>query len=112
MKSTHSLFDKEAGHKRAPPFLLKLIQVIFQYFNPRFGEGDIIPLCDMNISMPHLIAQQMCGGIFLCHQGSVCVTQIMVLEIDMKPAFDFPRWIFHGVDRLYLPVIQTIHKLR
>ena len=61
--------------------------------------------------MPHLIAEQMRGRIHLRHHCSEGVPQIMILEIDTQPAFDFPRRILHTVDGLDLSVWQTVYKV-
>ena len=62
--------------------------------------------------MPHLIAEQVCGRVLLCHERSECVTQVVVFELNPQLAFDFPCRVFEGVDRLDGAVWQTVHKLR
>lgn len=62
--------------------------------------------------MPHLIAQQMGGGIHFRHQRAIGVPQVVVFEVNVKPGLDFPRGVFHGVHRLDFPVRQTVDKLR
>lgn len=61
-----------------------------QDFNACFGNGEVIALCDMNVTMPHLIAKQVRGRVQLRHHGSVSVTEIMIFEVDTELAFDFP----------------------
>ena len=62
--------------------------------------------------MPHLIAQQMGGGIHFRHECAIGVPQVVIFEIDMKPGLDFPCGVFHGVDRLNFAVRQTVDKRR
>ena len=62
--------------------------------------------------MPHLIAQQMGGGIHFRHERAIGVPQMVIFEVNMKPGFDFPRGVFHGVDRLNFAVRQTVDKRR
>ena len=62
--------------------------------------------------MPHLIAENVGGGIHFCHHGSVGVAQVVVFEHDVILAFEFPRGVFHGVHRLDFSIWQTVHKLR
>ena len=40
--------------------------------------------------------------------SSICVTKKMILEINSQGLFDFFRVIFHGINRLDLPVNQRI----
>ena len=62
--------------------------------------------------MPHLIAQQMGGGIHFRHERAIGVPQVVIFEVNMKPGLDFPRGVFHGVHRLDFPVRQTVDKFR
>ena len=83
-----------------------------QNVNARFGNGDIIPLCHMNMPMPHLIAQQVRRRIHFRHQRPVGVTEKMIFEVDAQLAFYLARGVFEGIDGLYRAVGQAVHKLR
>ena len=60
----------------------------------------------MNISMPHLITEQMSGSIHLCHHGSIGMAKIMILEINMKLALDFSCRIFGDYEKKSVKVIM------
>ena len=62
--------------------------------------------------MPHLIAQQMGGGIHFRHERAIGVPQMVIFEVNMKPGLDFPRGVFHGVHRLNFPIRQTVDEFR
>lgn len=52
------------------------------------------------------------GGIHFRHERAIGMPQVVIFEVNMKPGFDFPRGVFHGVHRLDFPVRQTVDKLR
>lgn len=64
----------------------------------------------MDVTMPHLAAEQMRWRVQLCHHGSIGVTEVVIFEIHPQPAFDFSGGVLEGIDRLNPPVRQTIHQ--
>ena len=65
----------------------------------------------MNVTMPHLIAKQMCGCVQLRHHCAVSVAKKMIFEIDAELAFDLTGGVFERIDRLDSAVWQTIHQI-
>ena len=75
--------------------LSKLFQVSLKHFNSRCGQCDIIALCDMDIAVSHLCAEQMRRRIHFCHQRAIGMPQVMIFERNMKVCLDFPRGVLH-----------------
>ena len=50
----------------------------------------------MNVTMPHLIAKQMCGCVQLRHHCAISVAKKMIFEIDAELAFDLTGGVFEG----------------
>lgn len=46
---------------------LQTVKVLSQHLNACFRYCNIIPLRNLDISMPHLIAKQVCRRIHFCH---------------------------------------------
>ena len=65
----------------------------------------------MNVTMPHLIAKQMCGCVQLRHHCAISVAKKMIFEIDAELAFDLAGGVFERIDRLDSAVWQTIHQI-
>lgn len=68
-------------------FLLKIrnlepIYVVFQQIYPRFGDGEVIFLRYMDICVTHLRTKKVLRRIQLRHHGSVCVTEVMIFEVN------------------------------
>jgi len=66
----------------------------------------------MNMTMPHLIAEQVRGRVQFCHHGSECVPEIMIFKVDPELLLNFAGWIFERIDRLNFAIWQTVHKFR
>ena len=54
----------------------------------------------MDMTMPHLITEQMRGRVQLCHHGSIGMAEVVVFELHPQSALDFSGWIFEGIDCL------------
>ena len=90
----------------------KTVKVLLQNINAALGYGDIILLRDLNLSMTHLIAQQVRGRVHLCHHRSVGVPEVMILELHPESLLDFTGGVLEGVDGLDGSVGQTVDQLR
>ena len=64
----------------------------------------------MDVSMSHLITEQVCGRVHFCHECSVGVAEDMILEIDTQFALYLTGGVFEGIDRLNCAVRQAIHQ--
>ena len=66
----------------------------------------------MDVSMSHLITEQVCGRIHFSHERSVSVAEDVILEIDTQFALYLTGGVFEGIDRLNCAVRQAIHQIQ
>ena len=84
--------------------ILEHFEIMAQNFRTCFGKWNIILLRDMNISVPHLIAEQMGRGIHISHKGAVGVPQIMIFKFYMELLFQHTGMVLHGIHCLHLSI--------
>ena len=70
--------------------VLKHIQVVLKYFQSTLGNCNVVFLRYMDVSVPHLIAEQVRWCVHFCHKCSVSVAEIMEFELDSQLFLDFP----------------------
>ena len=79
---------------------LQLAQIVPQNVNACFGNCDVITLGDMDVSMSHLITEQVCGRVHFSHECSISVAENVILEIDTQFALYLTGGVFEGIDGL------------
>ena len=62
----------------------------------------------MDMSMPHLITEQVRGRVQFRHDGSVSVPKVVELEINPQLFLDGAGMELHGIDGLYLAIWQRV----
>ena len=88
----------------------ELIYFFFQDIDSSFGNGEIIKLGDMDMTVPHLRAKKMLGGIQFCHSSAIGMSKIMIFEVNSERCFYGLGVELHRVDSLNLPIRQTVYK--
>ena len=68
-----------------------------QNFNATLGNGNVVFLRNMEVSVSHLIAEQVGGRVHLSHSCSISVAKKMELEVYAQLFLDFSC----GVLKLY-----------
>ena len=69
----------------AAPLLLQLIQFVPQDVNTTLRYCEVVTLRHMNISMSHLVAQQVCGRIHFRQHRSISVPLWYIKDKPGKP---------------------------
>lgn len=76
------------------------------------GHGNVVSLCCVDIAMPHLLLEQVCGRVQFSHDGSISVPEVVELEINPQLLLYRAAMELHGINGLYLAIWQRIDQLK
>lgn len=101
------------GRGFAPlPLGLQLVQIVLQNIDATLGDGEIVALRDMNVTMSHLITEKMNGSVHFCEHRSEGVPKIMILKLDAELGFNLASGVLHRVHCLNRSIHQAVHKFK